>query len=452
MSGLSSKQSFFMKENQVTKPDIAIMWHRRDLRLYDNHALAAASKSGFKILPLFIFDEDILHKLPSKKDARVEFIHHELRKLAEDYSENGGTLLVKKGNPMDIFRQILEDFTVKAVFFNKDYEPYARQRDAGVKELLQANGAGFHGFKDHVIFEETDVLKSDGTPYTIYTPYMKRWKQQFVPQLAEAFEVELSAASFLKTAPFHFPTLDELGFEPSGIIFPDKKANKNIIADYHETRNTPAIKGTTRLGLHLRFGTVSIREMIRIAINHNETWQNELIWREFFQMILFHFPHTVDKSFKPAYDRIAWVNDEKQFKAWCEGRTGFPIVDAGMRELSATGFMHNRVRMITGSFLVKDLLIDWRWGEAWFAEKLLDYEQASNVGNWQWVAGCGCDAAPYFRVFNPELQAKKFDPDGKYIRRWVPEFDSLAYLKPIIDHDFAKKRVIKVFKEALGKE
>lgn len=435
--------------NKQDKP-IAIFWHRRDLRLHDNAGLHHALGSGLEVLPLFIFDSHILNRLEIKADARVEFIHDQLLILQDRYRQTKSSVLVKVGNPVDIFRQLTGEWNVKAVFTNEDYEPYARQRDEEVSQLFKTQGIGFHTFKDHVIFEKSEILKPDGSPYTIYTPYMRRWKERLRQTEIPVFEITSRLGRLLEVQPLPIPSLAEIGFIPSGISIPPMEVKPGIIRQYHLQRDLPAVNGTTRLGVHIRFGTLSIRELVKQATEMNETWLNELIWREFFQMILYHFPHTVDKSFKPAYDRIEWKNDERMFKAWCEGKTGFPIVDAGMRELAATGFMHNRVRMITGSFLVKDLLIDWRWGEAWFAQKLLDFEQASNIGNWQWVAGCGCDAAPYFRVFNPSLQSQKFDPNQTYIRRWVPEFDTPAYSKPIVDHATAKELTISTFKKALA--
>lgn len=429
---------------------IAVFWHRRDLRLRDNAGLYHALGSGFDVLPLFIFDTHILNRLEQKADARVEFIHNQLLKLHAAYKHYNSSLLVRVGEPLEIFKQLTAEWNIKAVFANEDYEPYARQRDMGVKQFLEGQGIIFQLFKDHVIFEKSEILKSDGSPYTVFTPYMRRWKERLHQIEIPKYNIEARQISLFVTEPFSVPSLTEIGFSHSNISIPSGEINEEIIRQYHLQRDLPAVKGTTRLGVHLRFGTLSIRKLVKQALEMNETWLNELIWREFFQMILYHFPHTVEKSFKPAYDRIEWKNDERLFRAWCEGKTGFPIVDAGMRELAATGFLHNRVRMIAGSFLVKDLLIDWRWGEAWFAQKLLDFEQASNVGNWQWVVGCGCDAAPYFRVFNPTLQAEKFDPKQAYIRSWVPEFDKPDYHKPIVDHTTAKELTIKTFKKALA--
>ncbi|MBE0662052.1 MAG: deoxyribodipyrimidine photo-lyase [Bacteroidales bacterium] len=429
---------------------IALFWHRRDLRVFDNTGLFHALGSGLKVLPVFIFDTDILSKLENKQDARVHFIYENLLKLKGEYEKHQCSLLIKIGKPEEVLLKLLDELNVKAVYTNNDYEPYAKERDKKVDEILRSKGIEFRSFKDHVIFEKDEVLKADGKPYTVFTPYMRRWKERIDHDRLTNFPSQSRLNSLVTSEALTFPTLEEIGFKETHQQFPSVLTDLEIIRNYNKTRDLPAIKGTTRLGVHLRFGTISIREMVSIALKSSETWLNELIWREFFKMILFHFPHTVDKAFKPAYGQIEWLNYEKHFEAWCQGKTGFPIVDAGMRELTETGFMHNRVRMIAGSFLVKDLLIDWRCGEAWFAEKLLDYEQASNVGNWQWVAGSGCDAAPYFRVFNPILQAQKFDPSGKYIRRWVPELGTPAYPTPIVDHAIAKERAIKAYKKALA--
>ena len=434
---------------QTHSDPVVIHWHRRDLRLHDNTSLLHALRSGLKVLPLFIFDTDILDKLDNKHDARLTYIHRQLIKLRNKYDEAGGTLLVKTGKPVEVFRELSIEYNLRAVYTNRDYEPYAIKRDRETGDFLSRSGIEFHTFKDQVVFEKDEITKTDGEPYTVYTPYMRRWKAKYSENKPAIIPFPDLSEKLFQTESHDMPELEDLGFKPSEMKHQAGETDLYVIRNYHNNRDFPARNGTTKMGMNLRFGTVSIREMAKLASEHNETWLNELIWREFFQMILFHFPHTVEKSFKPAYDRIEWLNDEDQFQAWCKGVTGFPIVDAGMRELSETGFMHNRVRMITASFLVKHLLIDWRWGEAWFAEKLLDYEQASNVGNWQWVAGSGCDAAPYFRVFNPELQAQKFDPDAEYIRKWVPEAGTRNYPKPIIDHAFARTRAIETYKKAL---
>ncbi|HQQ96281.1 MAG TPA: deoxyribodipyrimidine photo-lyase [Cyclobacteriaceae bacterium] len=426
-------------------PDSVIFWFRRDLRLTDNAGLHAALRHGKPVVPLFIFDTTILDPLEDKADRRLVFIRQSLEILKAELEQMGSSLLVLHGDPIALFKQL----TPLAVYSNRDYEPYARTRDEAVEKELLTRDIPFKTFKDQVIFECEEVIKDDGTPYTVFTPYSKRWKLALTDFHTKAYPTEKYFRQFKRCDPLPFPTLTDLGFDTIDVQFPDRVIKKSTIREYKEHRDFPGIEGTSKLSVHLRFGTVSIRNLVRVALTTNETWLNELIWREFYHMILWHFPAT-DKSFKPAYDRIVWRNDPKEFKAWCEGRTGYPMVDAGMRELNATGHMHNRVRMIVASFLTKHLLIDWRWGEAYFAAKLLDFDLAANNGGWQWAAGCGCDAAPYFRVFNPYIQTEKFDPDRKYIRQWVPEFESPGYPKPIVDHHFARDRVLAVYKDALG--
>jgi len=423
-----------------------LFWFRRDLRLTDNAGLYYALKENQNVLSLFIFDSDILERLEDKADRRVEFIHESLKLIKDQLEELGSSLMVLYGNPIEIFKTL----NPKAVYTNHDYEPYARKRDDEVRDILERNSVAFKTFKDQVIFEKDEVLKDDGKPYTIFTPYSRKWKALLKPFHSKSYQTEKYFQSFKKIKPLDFPSLSEIGFYETGAQFPDRKIKMNIIEKYHEQRNFPSIQGTSQLSVHLRFGTVSTRKLVQVALTKNEIWLNELIWRDFYHMILWHFPDVETKSFKPAYDRIEWLNNEKEFLAWCDGRTGYPIVDAGMRELNETGFMHNRVRMIVASFLTKHLLIDWRWGEAYFAKKLLDFDLAANNGGWQWAAGSGCDAAPYFRVFNPQLQTEKFDPELKYIKKWVPEFETDTYPKPIVDHAFARDRVLIVYKEALN--
>lgn len=434
------------------KVPVSVFWFRRDLRLNDNAGLCNALKSRNLVLPLFIFDKEILDKLEDKDDARVTFIYQAIEQLNKELQGHGSSLLVLYDKAEQAWDKIIKERNIAAVYTNHDYEPYATQRDEAVKEKLKKHGIDFNTFKDQVIFEKDEVVKDDGKPYTIYTPYQRKWHSTLTPFYLKAYPAEKYLKNLTKTKALPLPTLKEMGFEKSNMHFPGQQYH-DVINDYKEKRNLPAIKGTSHIGLHLRFGTVSIRELARTAYAHHEkTWLNELIWREFYMMILYHFPHTMNHAFRPGYDRIKWVNNEEQFKAWCDGQTGYPIVDAGMRELNATGFMHNRVRMIVASFLSKDLLIDWRWGEHYFARKLLDYEMASNVGGWQWAAGSGTDAAPYFRIFNPDAQTKKFDPNLQYIKKWVPEYADFGhYPKPIIDHAFARERCLKAFKAALAK-
>lgn len=430
---------------QAVDANTCLFWMRRDLRLHDNAGLYHALKENSSVLPVFIFDTTILDKLDDPADARVEFIHQSLYLIKEELEAIGSSLLVLHGNPEDIFKTL----EPKSVYTNNDYEPYARQRDDAVKKILGLKNIEFKAFKDQVIFEKAEIVKDDGKPYTVYTPYSKKWKATLKPEHYRSFKNEDHFDHFKKIKTLPFSTLKDIGFKPSGLTFPERKIRQSIIEKYHLQRDLPAIESTSRLSVHLRFGTISIRKLVQVALQKNEKWLNELIWRDFYHMILWHFP-TVERAFKPAYDRIEWRNNPEEFKAWCEGKTGYPIVDAGMRELNATGFMHNRVRMIVASFLTKHLLIDWRWGEAYFAKKLLDFDLAANNGGWQWAAGSGCDAAPYFRVFNPYIQTEKFDPENKYIKKWIPEFGTKDYPKPIVEHAFARDRVLAVYKEALN--
>jgi deoxyribodipyrimidine photo-lyase len=431
------------------KQKITIFWFRRDLRLHDNTALYHALNANLPVLLVFIFDVEILKKLHDKNDARVNFIYNNILKIKTVIEEQGSSVRTFFCKPLEAFTHLCKDFSVEKVFANKDYEPYAAKRDSAVQDFLNSKGIQFFLYKDHVIFEEKEIVKDDGNPYTVFTPYSKKWKSRFEKNMLAENSSEKELHNLLKTKPFRFPELKELGFEKSTIPFPGEEIPEHIIASYEETRNLPALKGTSRLGIHLRFGTISIRQLTKVAQNLSEVYLNELIWRNFFIDIMWHFPHVVEKAFKPKYDFIAWRNNENEFEKWCRGETGFPLVDAGMRELNSTGFMHNRVRMLTASFLTKHLLIDWRWGEAYFAEKLLDFELASNNGNWQWAAGCGCDAAPYFRIFNPETQQKKFDPESKYILKWIPEFGTVGYPPPMADHKSARERALKTYKKAL---
>jgi deoxyribodipyrimidine photo-lyase len=434
------------KLNELVNKGTTLFWFRRDLRLQDNSGLFHALKENEEVLAIFIFDSEILDKLEDKTDLRVAFIHQSLTLIQKQLEELGSTLLVLHGNPIEIFKEL----NLNAVYTNHDYEPYARKRDGVVKTILEEKGIAFKTFRDQVIFEKDEVTKDDGKPYTIFTPYSRKWKSKLGELTLTSFATEKYFDHFKKIAATAFPTLKELGFQETTFNFPERLVKQSIVEQYDKQRNFPAIAGTTKLSVHLRFGTVSIRKLAQIALKKNETWLNELIWRDFYHMILWHFPQVETKSFKPAYDKIEWRNNEKEFYAWCEGKTGYPIVDAGMRELNATGFMHNRVRMITASFLTKHLLIDWRWGEAYFAKKLLDFDLAANNGGWQWAASSGCDAAPYFRVFNPALQTEKFDPKLEYIKKWVPEFGTGKYPKPIVEHKLARERVLKVYKEALS--
>lgn len=431
---------------------VCIHWFRRDLRLQDNAGLYHALKSGYPVVPVFIFDRSILDDLADKKDKRVSFIYDTLQGLQQQLQQMGSTLHVCYGNPIDCFQQLSKAYDIKAVYTNHDYEPYAIQRDKAVADLLNTKDIPFHTYKDQVIFEKGEVLKDNGEPYTVYTPYSKRWKSQLNAFYLKRYPTEKYFNAWYKQPVISMPSLQQLGFERSPYQVPSTVLDISIACTYDKTRDYPAINGTTHMGVHLRFGTVSIRELAATAKDINDTLLNELIWREFYQMILWHFPYVVGSSFKKEYDKIQWRNNKQEFESWCAGQTGYPVVDAGMRELNATGYMHNRVRMIVASFLTKHLLIDWRWGEAYFAEKLLDYDLAANNGNWQWAAGTGCDAAPYFRVFNPYVQTEKFDAKLEYINKWVPELKSFSYPQPIVQHNEARKRCLEVYKKALSEK
>jgi len=427
---------------------INIFWFRRDLRLEDNAALALAMQDGHEILPIFIFDPNILNTL-AKDDARVSFVHRLLSDIQAQLGKKGRALATFKGKPEAIFKRLISENRVHAVYTNHDYEPYAKERDEAIQKLLAERDVKFITAKDQVIFEKSEVMKNDGTPYVVFTPYSRRWKELFAQAELADYPSEKCTTQMAKHS-YPFLSLEDIGFTLSDIKVADFDVSEQLIDNYEATRNFPAVDGTSLLSPHLRFGSVSVRRMLKLAsLSKKETFLNELIWREFFMQILWHYPHTVTKSFREQYDRIVWDNNEQHFHAWCEGKTGYPMVDAGMRQLNETGYMHNRVRMVVASFLCKHLLIDWRWGEAYFAEKLLDYEQSSNIGNWQWSAGSGVDAAPYFRIFNPEEQIKKFDPQYKYIRKWVKDLDSLEYPKPIVDHKAARERCLRVYKKAL---
>ncbi|MEN2281512.1 deoxyribodipyrimidine photo-lyase [Algoriphagus sp. SE2] len=429
---------------------ISIFWFRRDLRLDDNTGLYYALQQETNVLPLFIFDRNILDDLEDKADARVEFIHDQISRIKEDLEEKGSTLLVKYGKPVEVFQEIFKEYEIQAIYTNRDYEPYAKKRDKRIEELAKKHGTTFLTFKDQVIFEPGEILNGSGEFYKVFTPFSKVWLEKFNNTSVEPLSY-FHWKNLYQTKPMKLISLEEMGFKESNIKIPSSNPDEEIIKHYHDTRNFPAQNGTSRLGIHLRFGTISIRKLALKASELNKTYLNELIWREFYMMILAYNPKVVDKAFKPAYDNIPWRNNEEEFEAWCTGKTGYPIVDAGMRELNETGYMHNRVRMVVASFLTKHLLIDWRWGEAYFAKKLLDFDLSANNGGWQWAAGTGTDAQPYFRVFNPESQKDKFDKDLKYIKRWIPEFGTDQYPKPIVEHKFARQRALDTYKKALDK-
>ena len=429
------------------KNDVSIFWFRRDLRLEDNVALYHALTSGLPVIPIFIFDDEILEGLP-RNDARVSFIHSNLKDIHLQLKKKGSSLLIKKGDVQEVWQELRAKYSIKKVFFNKDYEPYAILRDNTIIDLLESEGIQANSYKDQVIYEENDILKDDGKPYTVYTPYKNKWlKTLHLNNYRSIPYEEINFDNFYKFETL-FPALETIGFVKSKQkVYP---YNLSDISEYDTYRDYPGINGTSNLSPHLRFGTVSIRKIVALALTKNLVFLSELIWREFFMQILFHFPRVVTNNFRSNYDGITWRNDASEFKKWCEGNTGYPLVDAGMRQLNETGYMHNRVRMITAGFLCKHLLIDWRFGESYFASKLLDYELSSNNGNWQWAAGTGCDAAPYFRVFNPEIQLNKFDKNMEYVKKWIPELET-NYCTPIIEHKFARERAIQTYKEGLLK-
>ena len=423
---------------------MTIFWFRRDLRLLDNTGLNLALLKSNDVQPIFIFDKNILEELPND-DPRVNFLYNELLKINNELKTFNSSLKIYHGNPLEVFKQLSKENPGIVVYCNRDYEPYAITRDEEINNFLSKNGSGLISCKDQVIYEKNEVVKNDGLPYTVFTPFKNKWLAKFKEEGLK-IQSELKSENFNKSN-YEFPSMEELGFKKSSIKAPPFSLDK--VYNYEETRNFPSLDSTSKIGPHLRFGTVSIRIIVNKVKELNDTYLSELVWREFFMQILWHFPKVVNDNFRSKYDSIKWRNDEVDFKKWCEGKTGYPLVDAGMRELNETGFMHNRVRMVTASFLCKHLLIDWRWGEAYFAMKLLDYELASNNGNWQWSAGTGCDAAPYFRVFNPSEQIKKFDKEHHYINKWIPELNDFSYPQPIVDHPMARKRAIETYKKGL---
>jgi deoxyribodipyrimidine photo-lyase len=433
--------------------EICLFWHRRDLRFKDNSGLYQALNTFPAVQPIFIFDSDILSKLKDPKDPRVTFIYSQIESLKDEYQKKGSDLWVFHGKPIEIFKKLFAENSVAAVFANGDYEPQAIERDLEIENLCGKKRIQFKLFKDQVVFEKNEVLTDAKKPYTVFTPYKRKWLSSLKPEHLKAHNTEKFEN---KLNPIKKPqsllSLTDLGFQENVTTeFPAKKTTVTLLKNYQAERDFPALQSTSKLGLHLRFGTVSIRDLVKTAKQYSETWLSELIWREFFMQILFHYPHVEKTSFRPEYDNIAWRKSPQDFAKWCEGKTGYPMVDAGMRELNSTGFMHNRVRMVVASFLSKHLLIHWYLGERYFAEKLLDFELSANNGNWQWAAGTGCDAAPYFRIFNPEAQQKRFDPDWVYIKKWVPEFGTKAYPEPMVEHSFARDRALSEYKKGLGK-
>jgi deoxyribodipyrimidine photo-lyase len=438
-----------MKAKGVKLDPVTVFWFRRDLRLHDNTALCEALRAGGPVLPVFVFDTDILDRLEDRDDRRVDFIHRAIADLKGELERLGSAFYVAHGRPLDVFRELATEFELRAIYANRDYEPEALKRDNEISEWISARGGSFHSFKDQVIFEGLDIAKDDGSPYSVYTPYARRWRAMLTPRNLRTQELNSLSSELYRRRGNQklfnrLPALSEIGFQETDGQFPPREIDIKIIKAYARQRDFPAINGTSRIGVHLRFGTVSIRDVVKTAKKYSDVWLGELIWREFFMQVLANHPRVVEAPFKPEFAKIKWRDSSEDFERWCRGETGVGMVDAGMRELNVTGFMHNRVRMIAASFLVKHLLINWRWGERYFARKLLDFDLAANNGNWQWVAGTGCDAAPYFRVFNPALQAKKFDPESEYVRRWVPEIDQPGY-EPMVDFTTARVRALKAY-------
>ncbi|MEC7752500.1 MAG: deoxyribodipyrimidine photo-lyase [Bacteroidota bacterium] len=428
---------------------ISIFWFRRDLRFIDNTGLYYALSERNPVLPIFIFDRNILDKLP-KADARVEFIQRTLEQLDKTLKDKKSGIKTFYTTPIEAFKELSKTYTLEAVYTNRDYEPYALERDREIENFLKEQGVSFFTFKDHVIYEKEEIVSGSGSFYKVFTPYSKSWKEKYKANPPETKPSALYFDNWVRLKEEKVHSLEAMGFRHTDITIPSNTVDEEIIKHYSEKRDIPALDATSRLGIHLRFGTISIRQLAEKALNLNETFLNELIWRDFYAMILANTPRVIDQAFKPEYDRIPWRQDEEGFEKWCQGKTGYPIVDAGMRQLNQTGYMHNRVRMIVASFLTKHLLIDWRWGETYFAEKLLDFDLASNNGGWQWAAGTGTDAQPYFRVFNPQSQTEKFDPQLEYIKKWVPEYRTDAYPAPIVDHKLARQRAIDTYKQALA--
>jgi|SRR6476661_159510 len=434
---------------------ICLFWHRRDLRIHDNAGLAAALDSGLPVLPLFIYDSDILTQLPDKADARLTFIYDQVERLATETETAGGTFLARYGRPAEVLAQLADELDIAAVHTNEDYEPYARQRDGEVGEMLAQRGIAFYLYKDQVVFAKDDIMTKSGTVPKVFGAYHKAYLERLTDELLlpygsqDAFRAE-NLHRLTKAQAGTRPTLEELGFERREQYSPTVELPaEDVVRNYHRTRDTPALtNGTTRLSVQLRFGTVSVRQAMRQARALNPKLLAEIIWRDFFMMLLWHFPGTATEAYDPKMRAIPYRNNEDEFRAWCEGHTGYPLVDAGMRELNATGYLPNRVRMTVAGFLVKHLFIDWRWGERYFADKLLDYELAINVGNWQWMAGTGAVAAPWFRVYSPQNQLEQVDPELKYVKSWVPELGTAGYPAPIVEHKFARDRAVEAIRAA----
>ena len=465
----------------------SLVWLRRDLRLYDHNALFSALKNSKAVYCCFIFDINILENLTIKNDRRIDFIWHALKEIKTELNNLGSDLIVEVGDPIILIPSLIQKYKCSALFLNKDYEKYAIDRDKKISDTLQLNNIETHRYKDQVIFEEKEILTQNNSPYTVFTPYKNNHLKRIFNEGISQFDCDSYKVNLAKFKNRPLQSLKEIGFEKSNIssikvplgtkggftLIEDFKAR---IKNYNHSRNFPGVKGVSYLSVHNRFGTVSIRHLARIAIENNSegssTWLNELIWRDFYFQILSNFPHIEEgKAFKLKYNNLKFENNEKLFTAWKNGQTGFPIIDAGMRQLNLTGFMHNRLRMIIACFLVKDLLIDWRWGEKYFSDHLIDYDLSANNGGWQWAASTGCDAQPYFRIFNPLLQSERFDPDGNFIKKYVPELKllnkkeihqpsvffnkspnnfpiklGLDYPFPIVNHAEQKSKIMALFK------
>lgn len=472
----------------------ALFWFRRDLRDHDNAGLYHALKDAAQVWCVFIFDTEILDALPTRRDRRVEFIHASLVELDASLRERGGGLIVRHARAREAIPALAQELKVDAVYTNHDYEPAAIARDAEVEDALKTQGMAFRTFKDTVIFEKDEVLTQAGGTFSVFTPYKNAWLKKLESRgdfYWRAYPVAQYAKALARPPAGDIPSLSAMGFESANIrdigITPGMRGGAALIkdfakriADYKAARDYPAVKGVSYLSVHNRFGTVSIRELVthaRLAQFGKDgggdgaaTWLSELVWRDFYFQILWHHPHVERRAFKPDYDAIRWPNDRDLFAAWCEARTGYPIVDAAMRQINQTGYMHNRLRMIVASFLTKDLHIDWRWGEKYFADHLIDFDLAANNGGWQWAASSGCDAQPYFRIFNPVTQSERFDPQGKFIRKYLPELAKLPdkyihapwtappleqqaagcvigrdYPVPVVDHAAARETTLEMY-------
>lgn len=429
---------------------VTLIWLRRDLRLSDQSAIDYALKQGKRSLFLFIFDENILNKL-DKTDPRISFIYQVINALNEELSAFQSKICMRKGKPIQVFEKLLQEFNINEIVTTNDYEPYAIKRDKEVENLLTHSNIRMIRLKDQVIFEKNEIINNSLSAFRVYTPYSVKWREKLTEEHYTEKKYSYRSENFVdkKYIFSDVSSLNDIGFIEKVNVFRSPEINEQILQNYSINRDTPIIEGTSLLGVHLRFGTLSIRQLVKKAVELSPVFLNELIWREFFMQILWHFPNVENEAFKPDYRFIQWRNNEEEFNKWCDGLTGYPFVDAGMRQLNETGFMHNRVRMVVAGFLTKHLLIDWRWGEKYFADRLMDFELASNNGNWQWAAGTGCDAAPYFRIFNPLTQAAKFDPKNQYINKWAGDTNRADYPKPIVDHTFARNRCLETYKKAL---